>query len=184
MRFLVLFLLVATLFCCKKQTIALDCGSENCKAPRRCEFNECKCQDGSKFVGGFCAIPNNSTYIGYLPETEFLDTFMLQTPLAVSQTGVGNVFAMTTQNRLLSWTSFQGKFLSLPDRDSIYITLFRMPSNLAVLDTMDGKKFFMDFSATVKSDNRDTLYARIRWIGLASVTDMRPPIDFKMAVIK
>ncbi len=184
MRFFLIFLLASSLFSCKKQTIAVDCGVENCKAPRRCEFNECKCQDGSKFVGGFCARPNTFGYIAYLPETDFLDTFILQIPPAVSQPGYGNHFAMATQNRLLSWTGFLGGFLSLPDRDSIYLTMFSMPSTMAKLDSMDGKKFFMDFSGTVKSNNRDTLYARIRWIGLASVTDMRPPIDFKMILIK
>lgn len=42
----------------------------------------------------------------------------------------------------------------------------------------------MGRTSIIKHENRDTLYARIRWIGLGSGEDLQDPVDFKMHIPK
>ena len=50
--------------------------------------------------------------------------------------------------------------------------------------TVDDQKFLFYFHGIIKHENRDTLYAQLRWIGLGSGEDLQAPVDFKMHIPK
>jgi len=125
-----------------------------------------------------CLAPSAGQYIAYLPEEDFLDTFALNV-------GPGGLYNITLQNNSNAGYGGQGYLTSYATLDSLYIPLMRTPASKGGWpDTLNGKTFIFDFHAALHHDSRDTLFAKLRWIGIGSGTDLRPPLEFKMFLVK
>jgi hypothetical protein len=114
-------------------------------------------------------------YLALLPERDFLDTFALMV--------VNAMYSFTPQSNSFSHTGSTLSYYEFENYDSVFIEHLPVPGTGTWLDgwpTLNGKKFFFRFHGTIKHENRDTIYARIRWIGLGSGSDLQDPLDFKM----
>jgi hypothetical protein len=131
------------------------------------------------FYANMCLHNLNNKYIAMLPEGDFLDTFALMVT-----TGY---YALTPQNDPFSSSRSELSYHEFSTYDSIFITNLPRPGTGTVVDgwpTLNDKKFLFYFHGIIKHENRDTIYARIRWIGLGSGNDVREPVDFKMHIPK
>jgi hypothetical protein len=168
-----------SLFCCKKSP---EPCWDTCPFPRRCKTYDCSCPQEMFFYANMCLHNNNNKYIAMLPEGDFLDTFALMV-------GKG-LYAFTPQSNPFSGVGSALSYYEFSTYDSIFIFNFpRHPlrSTDPVVDgwpTLNGKKFLFYFHGIIKHENRDTLYARLRWIGLGSGEDLQAPVDFKMHIPK
>jgi hypothetical protein len=165
------------LLCCKKEP---EPCWETCKYPRSCNVYECACSNGGFYYADMCWGKENKEYLAMLPEEDFLDTFALwlESPA---------VYGYRSQSESKGSSISQYGRITLPGYDSMFIFRLRPPGSGPVIDgwpTLNDKKFLFYFYGIIKHENRDTLYARLRWIGLGSGDDLREPIDFKMHVPK
>lgn len=117
----------------------------------------------------------NNHYVAMLPEEDFLDTFGLMV-------GKG-AYSISPQSSTGGRGSQVKAYIELPTYDSIFIFHFPAPGSGPVVDgwpTLNGKKFLFYYYGIIKHENRDTVYSRLRWIGLGSGEDLCEPLDFKM----
>ncbi|MDX1910902.1 MAG: hypothetical protein SFV22_05420 [Saprospiraceae bacterium] len=49
---------------------------------------------------------------------------------------------------------------------------------------MNGSAFILNFYGALRQSSRDTLFARVRWIGLESGEDLIAPLDFHMFLVR
>lgn len=179
---LITFAILATaaiglsLFCCKKTP---DPCWDTCPFPRKCYTYDCSCPDEMFFYANMCLHNLNNKYIAMLPEGDFLDTFALM---------VGkHLYDFTPQSDPFSGVGSELSYHEFSTYDSIFITNLPRPGTGTVVDgwpTLNDKKFLFYFHGIIKHENRDTLYARLRWIGLGSGEDLQDPVDFKMHIPK
>jgi len=170
-----------SLFCCKKSPE--PCWN-SCQFPRKCNTYDCSCSEGMFFYAdaNMCLSNINNKYIAMLPEGDFLDTFGLMV--------TKGLYSFTPQSNPFSGRTSQLEYHEFPAYDSIFITHFPLHplrSTDPVVDgwpTLNDKKFLFYFHGIIKHENRDTLHARLRWIGLGSGEDLQAPVDFKMHIPK
>lgn len=126
-----------------------------------------------------CLSNINNKYIAMLPEGDFLDTFALM---------VGkSLYDFVPQSNPYSGVGSALSYYEFPTYDSIFITQFPQPGTGTMVQgwpTLDDKKFLFYFHGIIKHENRDTICARLRWIGLGSGADLQTPVDFKMYIPK
>ncbi len=168
-----------TMFCCKKSP---EPCWDSCKFPRKCFTYSCECSSEGMFFyadANMCLSNLNNKYIAMLPEGDFLDTFALMV-------GKG-LYDITPQSNPYSGVGSELSYHEFPTYDSIFINNLPRPGTGQMADgwpTLNDKKFLFYFHGIIKHENRDTLYAQLRWIGLGSGEDLQAPVDFKMHIPK
>ena len=168
-----------SLFCCKKSP---EPCWDSCPFPRKCFTYSCECSSEGMFFyadANMCLSNINNKYIAMLPEGDFLDTFALM---------VGkSLYDFVPQSNPYSGVGSALSYYEFPTYDSIFITQFPQPGTGTMVQgwpTLDDKKFLFYFHGIIKHENRDTICARLRWIGLGSGADLQTPVDFKMYIPK
>lgn len=166
--------IILSLFCCKKSP---DPCWDTCPFPRACYTYDCSCPAEMFFYANMCLHNNNDMYIAMLPEGDFLDTFGLMV-------GKGH-YGFSPQSNPFSSTSSELSYYEFPTYDSIFIFHFPIAGTgpvVAGFPTLNDKKFLFYFQGIIKHENRDTLYAKLRWIGLGSGEDLQEPAEFVMHI--
>lgn len=164
--------------CCKKSPEPKTCW-DSCPFPRKCfDGYNCECSGDMFFYANMClASKGTPQYVALLPERDFLDTFALRV--------VDAMYSFSPQSNPYSHTGSQLAYYKFENYDSIFIAHLPVPGTGTWVDgwpTLNGKKFLFQLHGTIKHENRDTLYARVRWLGLGSGSDLQEPLDFKMYI--
>lgn len=163
---------------CKRSPEPEPCW-DSCPFPRQCFGGyRCECRgSGMFFHANMCLSGSRIQYVALLPERDFLDTFALMI--------TEGFYGFSPQSNPYSSTSSVLSYYKFPTYDSVYITGLPTPGTGPMSQgwpTLNGKKFFFNFEGIIKHENRDTMYAKLRWFGLGTADDLQAPVQVKMYI--